>query len=66
MSKSKFNEKSALERIRKDLKFLKRQHEEMVSDATTKIEAARELRRHARHTQHLINDYEDVIRKLEG
>ena len=55
-----------MERMRKDLKYLKRQHEEMVNDATLKIEAARELRRHARHTQHLINDYEDVIQKLEG
>jgi hypothetical protein len=38
----------------------------MIADITTKIEAARELKRHARHTQHLISDYEDVIRKLEG
>ncbi|MBW3114232.1 hypothetical protein KYJ26_20400 [Bacillus sp. MCCB 382] len=66
MSISKFSEKSALERMRKDLRYLKRQHEEMLADCETKIQAARELRRHARHTEHLINDYEEVIRKLEG
>jgi hypothetical protein len=38
----------------------------MEQNISMKIEAARELKRHARHTQHLINDYEDVIRKLEG
>jgi 3-hydroxyisobutyrate dehydrogenase-like beta-hydroxyacid dehydrogenase len=63
---SKFNEQSALERMKKDLRYLRRQHEEMEQNISMKIEAARELKRHARHTQHLINDYEEVIQKLEG
>jgi 3-hydroxyisobutyrate dehydrogenase-like beta-hydroxyacid dehydrogenase len=63
---SKFSEKSALERMRKDLRYLRRQHEEMKADISMKMQAARELNRHARHTQHLIDDYEEVIRKLQG
>jgi prefoldin subunit 5 len=62
----KFNENSALERIAKDKAYLERQREDMKKEISDKIEAARNLKRHLRHTEYLISDYEETLKKLQG
>jgi septal ring factor EnvC (AmiA/AmiB activator) len=62
----KFSENSALERIAKDKAYLERQREDMKKEISDKIEAARNSKRHLRHTEYLISDYEETLKKLQG
>jgi hypothetical protein len=52
--------------MKKEIKILKRQREDMAEKRKIHLEAAQTTLEHMEHMDWLINDYEDVLRKVEG
>jgi hypothetical protein len=63
---SKYTDKSALDLMKKEIKILKRQREEMAEKRKIHLEAARTTEEHIEHMDFLIMDYEEAVRKVEG